>query len=61
MHSPKKRMRVIDDDVDSCETKSFSLGYIDYEVTMTQDPDEAIAGAACGQFDLYLIDNSLPG
>jgi DNA-binding response OmpR family regulator len=60
MLSPKKRILVVDDDVDSCEMLSFSLGYVGYEVTTTQNPDDALAGAAVGQFDLYLMDNRLP-
>jgi DNA-binding response OmpR family regulator len=61
MISPKKRILVIDDDADSCEMLSFSLSYIGYEVTTTQNPNDALLGAATDQFDLYLMDNRLPG
>jgi two-component system, NtrC family, response regulator HydG len=60
MFSPKKRILVIDDDVDSCEMLSFSLSYVGYDVTTTQNPNDALASSAIGQFDLYLLDNRLP-
>ena len=55
------RVLFIEDDADTRELVSFVLRRENYEVVLAADSDEALSVAGEMSFELYLIDNWLPG
>jgi CheY-like chemotaxis protein len=60
MDSAKKSILVVDDDQASSEMMRIALGQMGYEVTISQNGNDALAEASRSQFDLYLTDYRLP-
>lgn len=61
MPSPKARILCTEDDADTRELIKFVLGGEGYEVITTDSPQQALRLAQSESFDLYLIDNWMPG
>ncbi len=62
MPSHAKRVLCVEDDEDTCMMLRDLLGLIDCEVTTAATAAEALELIARrGRFDLYLLDNWLPG
>jgi DNA-binding response OmpR family regulator len=57
----KKRILCVDDDEDVCLMITNLLGFIGYQVTTAQTVPDALNSIRDDTFDLYLIDNWLPG
>lgn len=57
--SSAKRILCIEDDKDTCEMLSFLLS--DYDFTFVQSPKQVIPIIEADNFDLYILDNWLPG
>jgi DNA-binding response OmpR family regulator len=57
----KKRILCVDDDEDTCAMLCGLLGLVNCEVSTTGTAAEALEIIAGGGFDLYLLDNWLPG
>jgi len=55
------RVLFIEDDADTRELVSFVLRRENYEVVLAADSEEALSVAGAMSFELYLIDNWLPG
>lgn len=55
------RVLVIEDDTDTRELVSFVLRRENFEVVVASDSEEAMMVAGEMSFELYLIDNWLPG
>ena len=55
------RVLFIEDDADTRELVSFVLRRENYEVVLAADSEEALSAAGEMSFELYLIDNWLPG
>lgn len=55
------RVLYIEDDADTRELVSFVLTRENYEVVLAADSEEAMLVAGAMSFELYLIDNWLPG
>jgi DNA-binding response OmpR family regulator len=55
------RVLFIEDDADTRELVSFVLRRENYEVVLAADSKEALSAAVEMSFELYLIDNWLPG
>jgi DNA-binding response OmpR family regulator len=62
-HMPRQTRRVlcVEDDEDTCEMLSSLLGLINCETSSTATAAEALDKIASERFDLYLLDNWLPG
>jgi CheY-like chemotaxis protein len=56
-----KRVLCIEDDEDTCLMISNLLRFIGCEVITAESVPDALAIIAAGRFDLYLLDNWLPG
>jgi DNA-binding response OmpR family regulator len=56
-----RRVLFIEDDADTRELVSFVLRRENYEVVLAADSEEALSAAVEMSFELYLIDNWLPG
>jgi DNA-binding response OmpR family regulator len=61
MQSPPVRILCTEDDADTRELISFVLGSSNCEVVTTETPALAIELARATRFDLYLLDNWVPG
>jgi CheY-like chemotaxis protein len=61
MSSPKARILCFDDDADTRELIIYILTRQGYEMTCTDNANEAIALVQKERFDLLLIDTWLPG
>src|SRR5438132_949501 len=57
----RKHVLCVEDDEETCLLISNLLGLIDCEVTSAQSVGEALEKIKDGTFDLYLLDNWLPG
>jgi DNA-binding response OmpR family regulator len=55
------RVLFIEDDADTRELVSFVLTRENFEVVLATDSEEALLAAGATSFELYLIDNWLPG
>ena len=55
------RVLFIEDDADTRELVSFVLTRENFEVVLATDSEEALLAACAMSFELYLIDNWLPG
>ena len=56
-----RRVLCVDDDEDTCTMLCGLLGLIDCQVVTAATAGEALALIARSRFDLYLLDNWLPG
>ncbi len=54
-------VRVVDDDLDTCELTSLLLRREGYTVTYATAVNEALDLALAGTFDVILLDNWMPG
>ncbi len=61
MSSSKPRVLVTEDDPDTCDLIELLLTNEGYEVVCTTSPAEALLLARTKPFDLYLLDNWIPG
>lgn len=61
MPTPKGRILCTEDDIDTRDLITFVLSGYGFEVICTDSPDEAVELAKTQAFDLYLVDNWLPG
>ena len=61
MHSSNARILYVEDDADTRELVSYVLARASYEVVVAEDPQQAARLAQTESFDLYLIDNWMPG
>ena len=61
MHPPKGRILYTEDDPDSREIVIFTLRRSGYKVTCVDSGTEALRLAKNEGFDLFLVDNWLPG
>lgn len=61
MNSFKGRILCTEDDADTRELINFVLTQQGFEVICTRDTDQAIELAKGQDFDLYLVDNWMPG
>jgi DNA-binding response OmpR family regulator len=61
MQPHARRVLCVDDDSDTCEMISTLLGLIGYEVVSAQTVGQALECIKAERFDLYLLDNWLPG
>ena len=61
MQLPPVRILCTEDDADTRELLTFVLSCNNCEVVTTQTPALAIELARAGRFDLYLLDNWIPG
>ncbi len=57
----RKRILCVEDDSDVCSMMTSLLGLIGYEVVSAETVNDALAKIKDEQFDLYLLDNWLPG
>lgn len=55
------RVLFIEDDADTRDLVSFALTRENFEVVLAADSEEALLVACAMSFELYLIDNWLPG
>jgi CheY-like chemotaxis protein len=56
-----KRVLCVDDDEDTCAMLCALLGLINCQAVAAATADEALDKIGGGDFDLYLLDNWLPG
>jgi len=61
MVSPKARILCAEDDAETRELIKLILGGEGYDVITTDSPQQALRFAQSEPFDLYLIDNWMPG
>ena len=61
MTSTTRTILYIEDDPDTRELVSFLLRQENYEVLVAENPDQALALAQTMPFDLYILDNWMPG
>ena len=61
MNPHQKRVLCVEDDVDTCSMLSSLLGLINCEVTSAGTAAEAREKIRSDHFDLYILDNWLPG
>jgi DNA-binding response OmpR family regulator len=59
--APKPRILCIEDDADTREILRLLLELHCFEVRCAEDSAQALSLARAGKFDLYLLDNWLPG
>lgn len=59
--TPKGRILCTEDDADTRELLALTLTIAGYEVTCTDNPDQALEHIRTGKFDLCLMDNWMPG
>ena len=61
MQLPRLRILCTDDDADTCELVTLVLSHYNCEVICTDTPLKAIELARTEYFDLYILDNWMPG
>ena len=61
MQSPRLRILCTEDDADTCELITLVLSHYNCDVITTDTPLKAIELARAGNFDLYILDNWMPG
>jgi DNA-binding response OmpR family regulator len=61
MQPHTRRVLCVDDDQDTCTMLSGLLGLVDCQVVTAATAAEALGLMARERFDLYLLDNWLPG
>jgi DNA-binding response OmpR family regulator len=57
----RKRVLCVEDDADVCSMITSLLGLLGYEVVSAETVNEALTRIKDEPFDLYLLDNWLPG
>jgi DNA-binding response OmpR family regulator len=57
----RKRILVVDDDVDLVELLKADLEHLGYEVAVAKEGQEALAKAQSQRFDVLLLDVMMPG
>ena len=55
------RILYVEDDADTRDLVSYVLTGANYEVALAENPEQATLHAQTASFDLYLIDNWMPG
>lgn len=55
------RILYVEDDADTRSLVSYVLTGANYEIALAENPEQATLLAQTGSFDLYLIDNWMPG
>jgi len=61
MPPSKRKILYVEDDADTRELVSFVLRQENYEVVLAENNDNALLLARTMHFDLYMIDNWMPG
>jgi DNA-binding response OmpR family regulator len=61
MPSSIRRILYIEDDADTRELISFLLRQENYEVVVAESPEQSLELAQTMPFDLYMLDNWMPG
>lgn len=61
MQSPRLRILCTEDHADTCELIRVILSYHNCDVITAESPLKAIELARTSSFDLYLVDNWIPG
>jgi len=61
MPPSKRRILYVEDDADTRELVSFVLRQENYDVVLAENNDKALLLARTTHFDLYMIDNWMPG
>ena len=61
MHSSNARILYVEDDADTRNLVSYLLTRANYEVALAENHEQAALLAQTASFDLYLIDNWMPG
>ena len=61
MPPSKRRILYVEDDTDTRELVSFVLRQENYDVVLAENNDKALLLARTMHFDLYMIDNWMPG
>jgi len=61
MPPSKRRILYVEDDADTRELVSFVLRQENYDVVLAENNDKALLLARTMHFDLYMIDNWMPG
>jgi len=61
VRSANGRILCVEDDADTRALVSYVLARASYEVVVEVDPEQAACLAQIARFDLYLIDNGMPG
>ena len=61
VRSANARILYVEDDADTRALVSYVLARASYEVVVAVDPEQAAPPAQIARFDLYLIDNGMPG
>lgn len=61
MHSSNERILYVEDDADTRRLVSYVLARAGYDVVEAENPEQAAVLAQTTSFDLYLIDNWMPG
>jgi len=61
MPPSKRRILYVEDDADTRELVSFVLRQENYDVVLAENNDNALLLARTMHFDLYMIDNWMPG
>ncbi len=61
MHAPTGKILYIEDNADTRALISFMLRQVNYQVVAAENPDTALALARTMLFDLYMLDNWIPG
>ena len=61
MHCSNLRILYVEDDADTRDLVSYVLTGANYEVALAENPEQATVLAQTASFDLYLIDNWMPG
>ena len=61
MRSSNERILYVEDDSDTRRLVSYVLARAGYDVVVAENPEQAAVLAQTSSFDLYLIDNWMPG
>jgi len=61
MHCSNLRILYVEDDADTRDLVSYVLTGANYEVALAENPEQATLLAQTASFDLYVIDNWMPG
>lgn len=61
MRSSNERILYVEDDADTRQLVSYVLARAGYDVVVAENPEQAAVLAQTSSFDLYLIDNWMPG
>jgi len=59
--SPRRRVLLVEDQIDAREMMRFALELAGHEVTEAEDGPHAVAAAVDGSYDIAFVDIGLPG